>query len=68
MKVADLSNVSWRKSTYSGTTGGNCVELANLSLKVAVRDSKNLEGHLLAFDRVAFGKLVREIRSGHHDL
>jgi hypothetical protein len=38
----DLTNAQWRKSSYSGTNGGNCVEVAlNLSGVVAVRDSKN---------------------------
>lgn len=27
----DLTNVSWRKSTYSGCNGGNCIEVADLS-------------------------------------
>jgi hypothetical protein len=38
----DLTNAQWRKSSYSGTNGGNCVEVAlNLPGVVAVRDSKN---------------------------
>ncbi|MFE2297891.1 DUF397 domain-containing protein [Streptomyces sp. NPDC059445] len=31
---------SWRKSSYS-TTGPNCVEVANLTAAVLVRDSKD---------------------------
>ena len=27
----DLTSVSWRKSTYSGCNGGNCIEVADLS-------------------------------------
>ena len=38
----DLTHADWRKSSYSGTNGGNCVEVArNLPGVVAVRDSKN---------------------------
>ncbi|GAA2935707.1 MULTISPECIES: DUF397 domain-containing protein [Streptomyces] len=38
----NLSNARWRKSSYSGNTGGDCVEVADLGLPgVAVRDSKN---------------------------
>ncbi|MER7927542.1 DUF397 domain-containing protein [Streptomyces sp. NPDC096057] len=41
MRAIDLSNVTWQKSSYSNTDGGNCVEVApNLPL-VPVRDSKN---------------------------
>jgi len=31
---------TWRKSSYSGTQGGNCVEVAPLTNAVGVRDSK----------------------------
>ncbi|MFJ2001839.1 DUF397 domain-containing protein [Streptomyces chartreusis] len=36
-----LANVQWRKSSYSGNTGGDCVEVADLTPRIAVRDSKN---------------------------
>jgi len=42
----------WRKSTYSGGNGGECVEVAtNLPGMVAVRDSKNPDGPILTFTR-----------------
>lgn len=44
----DLTRADWRKSSYSGTNGGNCVEVArNLPGVVAVRDSKNPAGPAL---------------------
>jgi hypothetical protein len=46
----DLTRADWRKSSYSGTNGGNCVEIArNLPGVVAVRDSKDPGGPALAF-------------------
>jgi Domain of unknown function (DUF397) len=46
----DLTSARWRKSSYSGTTGGNCVEVAqNLPGAVAMRDSKDPDGPKLAF-------------------
>ncbi|TDC57209.1 DUF397 domain-containing protein [Micromonospora sp. KC207] len=46
----DLSNARWRKPTRSGTSGGDCVEVAdNLPGTVAVRDSKDQEGPALTF-------------------
>jgi len=30
----------WRKSSYSGNEGGQCVEVAPLTTSVGVRDSK----------------------------
>ncbi|MCK8433627.1 DUF397 domain-containing protein [Streptomyces sp. D2-8] len=38
-----LTNTRWRRSSYSGYTGGECVEVADLGPRVAVRDSKNTE-------------------------
>jgi hypothetical protein len=43
--AVDLSRAVWRKSSYSGGNGGQCVEVArNLPGVVAVRDSKNPGG------------------------
>lgn len=68
MNTPDLSTAKWRKSSYTSDTGGQCVELADLSAVVAVRDSKHPDGPVLAFGRTAFGRLTREIHAGHHDL
>ncbi|WFE61821.1 DUF397 domain-containing protein [Micromonospora sp. WMMD714] len=46
----DLSNAQWRKSTRSGPDGGNCVEVAESISGVLVRDSKDPDGPVLAFD------------------
>lgn len=41
MHKYDLSNVRWRKSTYSNGDGGNCVEIADgVPGIIPVRDSK----------------------------
>lgn len=46
----DLTEAKWRKSTYSGGNGGECVEVAgHLPGIVAVRDSKNPDGAALTF-------------------
>jgi hypothetical protein len=45
----DMTNTRWRKSSYSSGNGGNCVEVADLSGAVAVRDSKNPAGGILRF-------------------
>ncbi|MFI1578699.1 DUF397 domain-containing protein [Embleya sp. NPDC020630] len=37
----------WRKSSYSGNNGGNCIEVATAHTAVPVRDSKTPDlGHL----------------------
>lgn len=39
--------ITWRKSSHSDETGGQCVELAALPRAVAIRDSKAPgSGHL----------------------
>jgi hypothetical protein len=46
----DLTEAKWRKSTHSGGSEGNCVEIAtNLPGIVALRDSKNPTGPALIF-------------------
>ncbi|MGI5151035.1 DUF397 domain-containing protein [Plantactinospora sp. CA-294935] len=55
----DLSNARWRKSSRSGTSGGNCVEVAdNLPGVVAVRDSKDPAGPVLSFGPAAWRAFV----------
>jgi Domain of unknown function (DUF397) len=45
----DVTAVAWRKSSYSGDNGGNCVEIGTVGPAVALRDSKHPDGPLLAF-------------------
>jgi hypothetical protein len=40
--------LSWRKSSYSGNNGGNCVEVATTPGAVLVRDTKDQHGPALA--------------------
>jgi hypothetical protein len=61
--MADLSSARWRKSTRSGGNGGECVEVAdNLPGVVAVRDSKDPQGPVLAFTPSAWASFVGSIR------
>jgi hypothetical protein len=55
----------WRKSSYSGNNGGNCVEVAsNLPGVVAVRDSKDREGPVLLFTSDEWRAFVDAIQQG----
>lgn len=52
-------HLKWRKSSYSGQTGGDCIECAEGSQsKVHVRDSKNLSGPQLIFETNAWRHFV----------
>ncbi|TDE32530.1 DUF397 domain-containing protein [Actinomadura sp. 6K520] len=53
---------AWRKSSQSDETGGQCVELADLSGAIAIRDSKAPDsGHLTLTPR-AFARLLARAR------
>jgi hypothetical protein len=54
----------WRKSSYSGNGGGNCVEVASdLPGVVAVRDSKNPDGPVLSFSRNEWERFISRMRT-----
>ncbi|WP_331720501.1 DUF397 domain-containing protein (plasmid) [Streptomyces sp. NBC_00161] len=62
LNAADLGDVEWRKSSYSGGGESQCVEVADLSAtrhsKIAVRDSKRPTGPALLLSASAFGAFV----------
>jgi hypothetical protein len=61
MSTVDLAGARWRKSSYSsGTGGGNdsCVEVAFVAPAVAVRDSKNAAGPVLALPNGAWTRFI----------
>ncbi|MFC7882520.1 DUF397 domain-containing protein [Streptomyces sp. NPDC057376] len=54
---------NWRKSSYSGEGDGNsCVEVANSSTRVALRDSKAPARATLAFPRTAFTHFLQALK------
>lgn len=55
---------TWRKSSRSSSTGGNCVETAPLGPRVAVRDSKNPKGGQLVLSTRHWRTFTTAIRSG----
>ncbi|MFF5244528.1 DUF397 domain-containing protein [Streptosporangium sp. NPDC000095] len=64
----DLSTAVWRKSSRSGSNGGQCVEVAvNLPGAVAVRDSKDPHGPNLLFTSGEWRAFVGGIKSGEFD-
>lgn len=48
---------AWRKSSYSASNGGNCVELAQAASGIAVRDSKHPDAGVLLLSGRGFGAL-----------
>ena len=56
------STLTWRKSTYSGGNGGQCVEVA-ASGRVLVRDSKNPDRGHLGFSAQTWREFAARIKS-----
>ncbi|MFD5430824.1 DUF397 domain-containing protein [Kitasatospora sp. NPDC127067] len=52
------TDLAWVKSSYSGTEGGNCIEVAPCPSTVHVRDSKDKTGPTLAFSPAAWSTFV----------
>ncbi|MDH6118114.1 DUF397 domain-containing protein [Kitasatospora sp. GAS204B] len=60
----DISQASWRKSTYSQQQGA-CVEVAdNFRSVVPVRDSKNPNAPALLFSPEGFTAFVAGVKGG----
>lgn len=57
--------IQWRKSSYSGDQGGECVEVGELPATVAVRDSKAPAGPILTLAPAAFATFVGWARVTH---
>jgi hypothetical protein len=65
----DLEGAQWRKSSYSGGSGGNCVEVArNRPGIVAVRDSKDPHGPNLIFTPAEWDTSTAGVSEGEFDL
>jgi hypothetical protein len=43
-----IDSAPWRKSSYSGTNGGDCVEAADLDARILVRDTTDRDGAVLS--------------------
>ncbi|WP_075737453.1 DUF397 domain-containing protein [Streptomyces acidiscabies] len=52
---------AWRKSSYSDQSGGNCVEIADLSGQVGMRDSKVHDGPAILVNSSTFGTFLQSL-------
>ncbi|KAA2264299.1 DUF397 domain-containing protein [Solihabitans fulvus] len=66
MLTPDFTGARWRTSSRSGGTQ-NCVELAQVASRVAVRDTKCRDAGALAFSATAFGGFLALVKAGELD-
>ena len=59
--MEDKIDLRWRKSSYSGNGGGNCVEVA-ADGRVLVRDSQDRAGTVLRFPPAAWRKFADQVK------
>ncbi|MFJ8648307.1 DUF397 domain-containing protein [Streptomyces sp. NPDC093546] len=65
MRTIDLSAVAWRRSSYSNSDGGQCVEVSDdFTAVVPVRDSKVPNGPALVFPAGGWSSFVAAVKSG----
>ena len=57
-----IDTVPWRKSSYSGTSGGSCVEAADMEGNVLVRDTTDRGGLVLHFSPDAWHRFTAMLR------
>jgi hypothetical protein len=64
-----IGHLTWRKSSYSTSNGGGCVEVARFPAPaIAVRDSKDPEGPRLVFTMDDWRAFVAGLKAGQFDL
>ncbi|MEW2355125.1 DUF397 domain-containing protein [Spirillospora sp. NPDC029432] len=63
MSGPELSNAAWRTSTHSQAQTSECVEVAQWKARVAVRDSKNPDGPVLALHAATWRSLLQDLKN-----
>jgi hypothetical protein len=65
MPASELAGIRWAKSSHSGPTGGNCVEVARLDDgQVAVRNSRYPSGPALVFTALEWQSFICGAKDG----
>jgi Domain of unknown function (DUF397) len=57
-----MNELAWRKSSYSGGSGGNCVEVADHGSRVLVRDTRDRAGLVLRFSPAAWRRFADQVK------
>lgn len=73
LTASQLEGAVWTKSSYSGDSQGQCVEVADLTGTPfagmrAIRDSKDPDGPALLFSDTAVAGFLANVRDGKFDV
>ena len=63
MEGTDHSLRAWRKSSFSGSNGSDCVEVGRADSAVAVRDTKDRAGATLTFAPDTWQRFAATLKS-----
>ncbi len=55
-------NPAWRKSSYSGGSGGDCVEVAATATVIMVRDTSDRDGGTLTFTAATWRSFATSLK------
>jgi hypothetical protein len=66
LNASERANLIWQKA-QSSTNNGQCVEIASVVGKVAIRDSKDPEGPMLVYTPTEFNAFLEGVRNGEFD-
>ena len=57
-----MKKIIWTKSSYSGGSDGNCVEVSDYGNRVLVRDTKDRTGPVLRFTSDVWRKFAIQVK------
>jgi len=60
--MEDQIEHGWRKSSYSGNGGGDCVEVGQIQDVITVRDTKDHTGPMLQFTPETWRRFVGGVK------
>lgn len=68
LRLTDQERASliWRKAQIS-TNNGDCLEVASIASKIALRDSKDPDGHVLVYTPMEWRAFLDGAKNGEFD-
>lgn len=57
-----VTDIPWRKSSYSGSNGGGCVEIGGHDGRVLVRDTHDPHGPVLRFSPESWRNFAGQVK------